>query len=367
MLRLCLAVLAASSAALAQPTASDLAPGTVRALPALPDPNAQPVAEGVSATGEHVAGAAWIRPSDGGTSWPPPPMRPFLWSAADGYRLIDVPDSLGLIMSGARTAISADGTTVVGTSHLVEREPTSSAQARAFRWTAASGLRWLTPPGTRSDAVAASADGAVVVGHVRSPTPSRAVRWNADGTVAEVEPLDGHRSATLRDVSADGAVVVGISTPPSTGRFDRTAIVWTADGGTQPVPGLDAYSHSDAMAVSADGLVVVGYAYDGPLSNMPGAVAWRWSRDGELKILGTWTARAVSADGGTVVGSYRSAVAIVWTEAGGERQLRDVVDADGWWLARIDGVSADGLVLLGQGEAPGGTDASWRARLSKTP
>ena len=345
---------------------TDLMPGSIEALPPVTDTHPQAIAAGLSATGDRVAGVAASRQTLT-LDWPPPGLRPFLWDASTGYHMIEVPDSLGLFVSAAEAVISPDGSTVVGVLDLTRPDPTVSAsQSRAFRWTEGEGLRWLpAPEGARSRAVAASGDGSVVVGRVSppAPTPSREVRWEADGELTTVPPLDGHERTVLRDISADGVVVVGTSFPPDGGVLDRTAFWWTADAGSHPIPGLGGYSHSEATAVSADGRVVVGYAFDGPLSNLPDAVAFRWSEDDGLTLLGTWTARDVSADGSTVVGSYRTASAVVWTAEAGTRLLQDVLDAEGWWLMSIDAVSADGTILVGGGEAPDGTEISWRARM----
>src|SRR5690349_16181793 len=70
-------------------------------------------------------------------------------------------------------AISADGTTVVGTS--------LTPPTRAFRWTAATGMQDLgvVPGQLESYATAVSADGSVVVGWCQNPGQSRPFRWTA--------------------------------------------------------------------------------------------------------------------------------------------------------------------------------------------
>ncbi len=359
---LCLALCPA--ALLAQP----LAPGEVRALPPVTAAYPVPHAASLSADGLRVAGSALPEQSAFSLDWPPAEMRAFLMTP-DGYRLIEAPDSLGLLTVAVDGALSSDGAVVVGTFHFVAPDPlASNAQQRAYRWSAADGLEWLPAPvGTLTEARTASADGRFVIGRIASagsPAGRRDVRWERGGQTLTIPPLDGDDRVMARDLSGDGSLVVGTSFPASGALFDRRAFRWTLKTGSQPIPGLEAYSTSEANAVSADGRVVVGYAYDGPLSAISDAVAFRWSQEDGLALLGTWIARDVSADGSTVGGSYQTATAVVWTVDDGARLLRDVLDAPDWWLRSIEAVSADGTILMGKGEAPQtDTDTTWRARL----
>ncbi|OZC02376.1 hypothetical protein BSZ36_04920 [Rubricoccus marinus] len=341
-----------------------LAPGAIEAIRTPSETHPRVYAAGLSADGERVAGVANVDDLLS-TDWPPAESRPFLWTAGEPAQMVAAPDSLGLIRAGTETALSADGSVVVGSVLLVNPDPLAGPmRMRAFRWSEGGGSSWLpTPEAAQSYARAASGDGSVVLGRIapRSPEASREVLWRDGREAATIPPLEGHARAVARDLSRDGSVVVGASLP--TGGFDRAAFRWTAETGSVPIPGLEGFSTSEANAVSADGRVVVGYAYDGSLANISEAVAFRWSEKDGLTFLGEWIARDVSADGSTVVGSYQTALAVVWTPEAGVRFARDVFDADGWWLMSIDAVSADGLFVLGGGETPDGTETAWRGRM----
>jgi probable HAF family extracellular repeat protein len=73
--------------------------------------------------------------------------------------------------------VSADGSVVVGNSF-------NGSNTEAFRWTSSSGMVGLgiLPPYSSSAARAASADGSVVAGEIRSvSTPGEAFRWTSGG------------------------------------------------------------------------------------------------------------------------------------------------------------------------------------------
>ena len=72
-------------------------------------------------------------------------------------------------------------------------------------------------------------------------------------------------------------------------------------------------------------------------------------------------AKAVSADGSVVVGGSGSDSgdeAFRWTEAGGMRNLKEMLaddfrrDLTGWSLSGATGVSADGVTIVGFGNSP---------------
>ena len=85
------------------------------------------------------------------------------------------------------------------------------------------------------------------------------------------------------------------------------------------------------------------------------------------------TAHSVSADGSVVVGVGMSASgqeAFVWDEANGMRNLKDVLEGEhglnltGWTLTVAQGVSADGMVIVGWGTSPEGHTEAWTADLT---
>ena len=146
-------------------------------------------------------------------------------------------------------------------------------------------------------------------------------------------------------VSADGAVVVGVSN--YLGGYG-SAFRWTASGGMQDLGTLPGYDRSEAWGVSADGSVVVGRA----LNAAGRSRAFRWTASGGMQDLGTLggyesAAYGVSADGSVVVGSARNAAsfdrAFRWTALGGMQDLGTL----GGCCSKANGVSADGSVVVG--------------------
>ena len=120
-------------------------------------------------------------------------------------------------------AVSADGSTVVGTSR-------SAFGDEAFRWTRAGGMQPLggleSPNGLfNSGAYGVSADGNVVVGYSArggslAPNP-RAFRWTPSAGMQSLGVLnhpdndgDPNVASHANDISADGTVIVGGSGSP---------------------------------------------------------------------------------------------------------------------------------------------------------
>jgi len=84
-------------------------------------------------------------------------------------------------------------------------------------------------------------------------------------------------------------------------------------------------------------------------------------------------ATGVSADGSVVVGVGSSASgleAFIWDATNGMRSLEDVLtnvyslNLTGWTLQYANGISADGLTIVGYGINPLGQTEAWAANLS---
>jgi uncharacterized membrane protein len=324
------------------------------------------------------------------------------------------------------TALSADGSTVVGWSCSAE----SGDGMQAFAWTAAGGLRALPDlagGNVHGNAGAATRDGALIVGDSSGEGGPQAVLWNAQHEVIGLGHLEGGgRFSTARGISEDGRFIVGCS--DCTRGYQ--AFVWSREGGLVGLGDAPGGAfNSSAQTVSADGRVIFGTAnvnggaslfrwteaeglrtlgdlegggvFAEPYAATPdGAVvvgramsaasgdrfeAFRWSDDRlapGLQALGdlpggdfeSW-ALGVSADGRTIVGfgtSERGQEAVIWTD-GAPRRLAECIAEDagaslqGWTLQWASAISADGRVIAGHGLDPAGHVQGWLWRVPSQP
>lgn len=259
--------------------------------------------------------------------------------------VIGLDDFPGGIFYSKAVAISTDGITVAGYSYI-------SNGTEAFRWTAEEGMVGLGSfGGTNSSgfATAVSSDGSVIVG----VSNSSAFRWTADeGMVALGNSGGNIFSSNSYAVSADGTVVVGIysnsfSSPPE-------AFRWTADEGMVGLGFLSASdSSSKAYGVSADGTVIVGTS---GVTRWNGSTleAFHWTQKEGMIGLGVLygdffesRAYAVSADGSVVVGDSRSATsydAFRWTHHDGMVGLGNLPGSIG---SHANDITSDGSVIVG--------------------
>jgi len=284
-------------------------------------------------------------------------------------------ESLNALMadSGSRaTAANADGSVVVG---QMPRGPGVS-QWQAFRWQngTAVGLGTLNPASNAlSIANGVSGDGSVVVGGtsaLENGTPvDNAFRWTAAGGMVPLGDLPGGQASSVANgVSRDGNVIVGSSI--INGQVDH-AFRWTSASGMVDLGTLPGQQGSVAQATNADGSVVVGSSW--VPSNTGGTpTPFRWE-NGVMQDLGTLDrfengnrrgiAYDVSADGNTIVGvgpGLPGGSAMIWTAEKGMRTLYTVlnwdlkIDMTGWSLSAAQGVSDDGLTVVGYGVNPQG-------------
>jgi len=280
----------------------------------------------------------------------------FSWTLAEGMV------NLGTIPGGGRFTVandvSADGSVIVGNARFAD--PIGYA---AVIWTAAAGHRVLSTsaPGFQvGEATAVSADGTVVVGAGTwngNVLPAESFRWSASSGATPLGRIDdnpfGNRAFA---VSGDGAVVVGSSGPS----FPAEAFIWSEPGG---IRSLGFTNPSAARAISSDGRYIIGA--DGRVGSM------RWSARGGVTPLEGISPSAISDDGRTIVGSVRGAgdesSAVLWDEDSHVRLLEDILENDlglelgGWRLLAATDVSADGTVIVGRGYNPGGRPESFVA------
>ncbi len=170
-------------------------------------------------------------------------------------------------------AVSADGSTIVGTSSVDDGDWSTSDVVTAVRWTQASGLTPLgaLPGDDSSRATFVSADGSVIVGesYLTDTWIERPFRWTAAGGIAPLALPAGFDRGYTRGMSDDGRVIIG-QIMDSTWTVEA-AYVWDALHGTRLLAdiltqglGLDlgGLNLVSAQAISADGLTLAGMGRD---------------------------------------------------------------------------------------------------------
>lgn len=263
-------------------------------------------------------------------------MPGFVWTAASGYRT--------LMLEGEQsrrytkiTAISADGSTVVGTS-----------AHRAFRWNAKEGMvgfDWIHRL-ARFEAVGVSTDGSVIAGTTMTPAPKgdsaaklghvheRMFLWSRiDGR--RVIPLPtGYMAAHAERLSDDGRSVVGYATKISGTDVDQVGYVWSESSGYTLMQGASKHQTFWPHTISGDGRIVAGYTF----------------------VVGE--------------GEYSTrTVAWVWTRGGGVKYVKDLLVANGvkevekWNLDSVKGISSDGHTIAGIAYDKDLKRRSWIARI----
>jgi len=294
------------------------------------------------------------------------------WTRAEG--------TIGLGLLPGFTAcyasgVSANGSVVVGTCD-------GPSGNEAFRWTADDGitaLGFLPGMNTDSFASAVSADGSVIVGASRGASGQEAFRWTSvTGMVGIGDLPGGDFDSAAEAVSADGSIVAGGGS--SGASLDASeAMRWTSVDGMESLgdlPGGDFYSVLwGSGSISADGSTIVGYS-----DSASGREAFRWTTTQGMMALGLPPgaidsyAMATSGDGSIVVGrvdySVFSASAFIWDAAHGVRGLDEVmtdlgVDMTNLTLLEPWGISADGRFLVGNGFYDASqADFTWMADLA---
>ena len=201
-------------------------------------------------------------------------------------------------------------------------------------------LTWLgTLGGSRSEALAVSADGSVVVGSAQVGNQLRAFRWTAQTGMQDLSTLSGEFAA--RGVSADGSVIVGYAHPVGS---DRYAFRWTQATGMVNLGTLGG-NWSEARGVSADGTIVAGYAIDAWFRRRP----FRWTQAGGMQDIAPATfargeANAIAFNGSAIVGEVE-ARAFRWRSSGFD-MLGTLGASNSYSIAH--GVSPDGAIVVGE-------------------
>ena len=318
-------------------------------------------ASDVSADGSTVVGSSVIEPVPE-DMFGDNTLEAFRWTQDGGMQgLGDLPG--GIFFSGA-TKVSADGLIVVGGSNSF------GFRGKPFRWTQQNGIQMLTgivERGQSYNVSGVSADGSIVVGISRGAAVGPDVfRWTEDGGEEIITELAAPPEYPP-DISADGSTIAG---------YDQSeAVRLTQNGGIERLGDLPGGKfESIPKAISADSSTVVGVS-----ESANGDEAFRWRRKRGMKGLGDLPggkfysrANDVSANGSTVVGSSESAngrEAFIWNRKKGMRSLQEIltkdfaIDLTGWKLQEATAVSDDGLTIVGNGKNPDGNQEAWIVRL----
>jgi uncharacterized membrane protein len=212
-------------------------------------------------------------------------------------------------------------------------------------------------------ALALAEDGRTVVGNDLGPDGLIPLRWTRETGAVELGYLSGYLATSASDVSADGTVIAGSGVP-----HPYEAHRWTqATGmiGVGPLAGFD--GGTLARAISADGSTIVGIGYDQRR-------AFKWNVNSGFTVLPQppgnvdTEARDVSADGKVIAvtatyyqpsGSLDKFRAHLWSASGGLVEIGPL--PQGWSSPSASQLSADGSVLLGTGSATSlsGTPFLW--------
>jgi probable HAF family extracellular repeat protein len=172
-------------------------------------------------------------------------------------------------------------------------------------------------------------------------------------------------------VSGNGSVVVGYSNSAN----GTEAFRLTLGGSMIPLGDLPGGTFASiAQAVNADGSVIAGSS-----ATADGYEAFVWDSVNGMRSLGDLPGGAVqgaaadvSADGAIIVGGSISAAgdrAFIWDSTHHMRDLQDVLvnecglNLSGWSLNGADGISDDGLTIVGIGVNPQGKLEGWIAVL----
>ncbi len=328
----------------------------------------------------------------------------------------------GTFLSGA-TSVSADGSTVVGSSVVSALPPSPSNVGHAFRWQSGpmmdlgwgdcteatgtssygdvvvgkttlcgsaearglyrdpNGVNHVIDIGKFTELYDVSGDGVTSVGYSDfsiSGGPTRALRmtYDAPGTFSyqNLGTLPGALSSRANGISLDGNTVVGSSTFPSA---LPSAFRWTSTDGMVNLDPLGSSISSTAVAASSTGHSIVGYRRTASMERE----AFRWDQQSGMVGLGSLavapggtpfsSAAAIDGPGWSIIGTTNSVngyVAFIWDPLNGMRRLSTVLSSlganlTGWQLQGATDISSDGSVIVGVGINPSGTYEAWRAVL----
>jgi uncharacterized membrane protein len=297
--------------------------------------------------------------------------QPFLWRATTGVENIDLPDSYGGVLNDYgvdRSRLNRTGTAFCAVNN--------TAGGVAFIWRQNQPLQKLGSGMGPSYAIAISDDTLKVAGWVGG-NPARAAFWSPPQPGSDGWTIFGaNYDSRAYGMTPDGAQIVGslVQTPPMSQNPQSYAFLWTAGGGFQLFApnGLD---YSEAYAISADGSTITGLADNGTHSSTP----YRWTSGSGLQYLqispslpaGTLLhPYAINTNGSVIAGTSNSR-ALIWDSVHQVCDLEEVLAAGGvnmddiYLLYDVGGVSANGTVVVGNGQDSHGAEKGFVATLPK--
>ena len=183
----------------------------------------------------------------------------FVWTAETGAVALSRFGG-GSNQQSTAAAISRDGGSIVGTGH--------PSLTGAVMWTANGSAAVLgkLPGDVEGSATAVSRDGSIVVGSSMDPAGShRMFRWTQQGgMVALGGSIESLRGSFATSMSGDGRIVVGWGSTPA----GEVALIWDAEHGLRRLDAalsidyqteIAGWSLQRATAVSGDARTIAGY------------------------------------------------------------------------------------------------------------
>jgi probable HAF family extracellular repeat protein len=205
-----------------------------------------------------------------------------------------------------------------------------------------------------------SADGAVVVGLAWNGCSADAFRWTANTGIVSLQVLgtpsnENPPSNRATVISDDGRIAAGFA---QNGAVDRSPAVWSADGTGFMLTPENFDEPGEVLAIDGDGHTLAGQLGNDGFVWTVGTGVVRLARTPNALPSEPMFPNAMTADGALVFGGVGSSffgipTAFVWSTDAGTRVLGEVAAAAGIAipanivLSNVSGVSADGTVLLG--------------------